>query len=208
MEISEYIKILTAILAIVNPISTVPYFLSFTQDSKEERPKIALETTLAVFIIMVVSVFLGTSILGFFNITVDGFRIAGGLLLLYLSFNMLFAKKRVRHTEEENQEAQEKESVAVIPLAIPLLAGPGTISTIILLSSRLENLVEKFILVSACLIVTLCVWTALAMAPQISRAISQTGMNVFTRIMGLLLAAVAVEFVINGLKAAFPGLAG
>lgn len=209
MDVTEYIKILTTILAIVNPISTVPYFLSFTENNVKKRPQVAKEATICAFIIMAVFVFIGAHILSFFNITIDGFRIAGGLLLLYLSFNMLFAKKKIRHTEEENREAKEKEdSVAIVPITIPLLAGPGTISTIILLSSRFESFTEKLILVSACFFVTMIIWLSFKLAPQISRTIGLTGMNIITRIMGLILASIAVEFVINGLRNALPGLAG
>lgn len=209
MDFSEYIKMLTTILAIVNPISTIPYFLSFTENDIKKRPLVAKEATLCVFVIMVVFVFLGAYILDFFSITIDGFRIAGGLLLLYLSFNMLFAKKKIRHTEEENKEAKEKEdSVAIVPIAIPLLAGPGTISTIILLSAKLHTFTEKVILVSACFFVSLIVLLAFKLAPQISKTVGMTGMNIITRLMGLILASIAVEFVINGLRNALPGLAG
>lgn len=208
MTFAEYLKLTATLFAVVNPLSVVPLFLSFTDNQRKDRPRIAKVTSISAAIIMTVSVFIGTYILDFFGLSMDGFRIAGGFLLLIIAVNMFFPKdnNRDRQTDEERQEAVASHSVAVIPLAMPLLAGPGTISTIILLSSRYESMMQKSVIASACLFLSLIIWFALLAAPQISRRIGTTGMNVVTRIMGLVLASLAVDFMLAGLRNAFPGL--
>ncbi len=209
MSFSDYIQLLTAMIAILNPLSVVPLFLSFTDNQIMMRPKIAIQTGVAVAVILGVSVFIGQDMLNFFSITTDGFRVAGGILLFIMGLNMLHAQRgRTRHTKEEDEEAIKSESIAVVPLAMPLLAGPGSISTAILFSAKYEGWLDKLLLVSVCCLVGCVVWFCFTLAPQISRRIGATGMNIFTRVMGLVLAAIAVEFIVGGLRNLLPGLAG
>ncbi len=208
MNIADYIKLLATLFAVVNPISIGPLFLAFTANQKKDRPHIARITSISAALIMVISAFVGTYILQFFGLTINGFRIAGGLLLLIIALNMFFPKDAdARQTDEEIQEAVESKQIAVVPLAMPLLAGPGTISTIILLSSRYESLSNKAIIASACVLIAFVIWICMLMAPRIGSRIGTTGMNVVTRIMGLVLATLAVDFILNGLKNAFTVLA-
>jgi len=195
------------LFAIVSPHGMVPLFLSFTENNKSSRPHIAKVTALAVGIIFTITILLGQSILGFFSISVDAFRVAGGILLMTIAFGMLEARRgRTRHTPEEDEEAMDSSSVAVVPLAMPLLAGPGAISTVILFSNQTQEISGKFMLFVVCQIVALTVWLIFHFAPQIGDRMSKTTMNITTRVMGLILAAMSVEFIVGGLRNLLPGL--
>jgi multiple antibiotic resistance protein len=209
MDWNDYIRMFTGLFAIISPIGVIPLYLSFTENLKSERKQIARTTASAVGIILIVSMLLGMQILHFFSISVDAFRVAGGILLILIAFGMLQARQgRMRHTPEEDEEAIESSSVAVVPLALPLLAGPGAISTVILFSNQAKTIEDKAALFGICLLVALSIWIILHLAPQIGNRISQTSMNVMTRVMGLILAAMAVEFIAGGLRNLLPGLAG
>jgi multiple antibiotic resistance protein len=161
--------------------------------------------TVSVLTVLLVSLFIGKYLLIFFGISIDSFRVGGGILILLMSIAMLNAKVGdTKHTKEEAEEGQSKQSVAVVPISIPLLAGPGAISTVILYSQK-KSSVEHYLLMSLdMLAVVVILWIVLKSIPWISRHISQTGINIFTRIMGLILAALAVEFIANGIKGLFP----
>lgn len=206
---NEYLRMVVGLYAIVGPISTVPLFLSFTDNIKSKRPAVARTSGIAVALILSISVVAGLRILDVFSISIDGFRVAGGLLLLTIAFEMLQARSgRIKHTPEEDQEAIDSESVAVVPLALPLLAGPGAISTIILFSEQSAAVAHKAVLVGIAGGIGLTIWISFSLAPQIAKRVSQTTMNVSTRVMGLILAAMAVEFIVGGLRNLLPGLAG
>lgn len=205
---NEALQMLVGLFAIVSPLSVVPLYLTFTSNIKKERPTVARNTGIAVAVIFTVSMFLGQSILNFFNISVDAFRVAGGMLLIVLAFSMLNARQgRVKHTPEEDEEAVDSENVAVVPLAMPLLAGPGAISTVILFSNQALDWMDKASLFVVCQLVALIIWVIFHFAPEIGDHMSQTAMNVTTRVMGLVLAAMAIEFIAGGLRNLLPGLA-
>jgi multiple antibiotic resistance protein len=206
---NEYLRMLTGLIAIVGPVSTVPLFLNFTENLRSQRPRIARTSGLAVACILTVAVLGGTQILYTFNISLDGFRVAGGLLLMTIAFEMLEARPiRAKHTPEEEREALDSSSVGVVPLALPLLAGPGAISTVILFAQQSHTATHKFILILLCWLVAAMVWTCFHLAPQIAKRLSQTTMNISSRVMGLILASMAVEFIVGGLKNLLPGLNG
>jgi multiple antibiotic resistance protein len=208
LEWNEYLRMLTGLIAIVGPVSTVPLFLNFTENVQSQRKRIAGTAALAVACILVIGVLAGTRILQLFSISIDGFRVAGGLLLLSIAFQMLEARPtRTKRTPEEDQEAMESGSVGVVPLALPLLAGPGAISTVILFSQQSPELTHKLALMAICGFVALLVWISFRLAPKISKHLSQTSMNIVSRVMGLILAAMAVEFIVGGLRTLLPGLA-
>lgn len=207
MDWSEYLRMFTGLFAIMNPISAVPLYLLFTGNMVNERPKVARTASLAVFIILVVSMLLGAHILALFNISIDAFRVAGGILLMFIAFNMLQARVgRTRHTPEEDEEALDSSSVAVVPLALPMLVGPASISTVILFSSQTKSAEGMAALFVICLLITLGIWLILHLAPHIGKRMSRTGMNILTRVMGLILASMAVEFIVGGLRNLLPGL--
>lgn len=209
MALSEYVQMFIALFAIMNPISAVPLYLSFTESLANERTRIARQTAIAVAVILIISVFIGTQILATFSISIGAFRVAGGILLIFVAFNMLQARVgRTRHTPEENEEAMDSSSVAVVPLALPLLAGPGAISTVILFRHQSEGALHIMAVSGICLLMASVIWLIFHLAPQIGQRMSRTAMNITTRVMGLLLAAMAIEFIAGGLKALLPGLAG
>ncbi|MBY0474518.1 MAG: NAAT family transporter [Nitrosomonas sp.] len=208
MDWNEYTRMFVGLFAIVSPISVVPLYLSFTENIKHRRQAVARTTAFSVACIFIVTMLLGQSILAFFSISVDAFRVAGGILLMSIAFGMLQVKNnRTGHTPEEDQEAVDSASVAVVPLAMPLLAGPGSMSTVILFSNQTEGTIDQLAFFIICLLVALIIWGILHFAPQIGDRMSQTAMNVTTRVMGLMLAAMSVEFIVGGLRNLLPGLA-
>jgi multiple antibiotic resistance protein len=208
LDYTEYTKFLVGLIAIVNPLGAVPIFIALTGDtSNKDRRNIAKLVVLSVFIILFVSLFFGHALLRFFGITIDSFRVAGGILILLMAISMLQAKLSAAvHTQEEAQESMTKESIAVVPLSMPLLAGPGAISTVILFSHKGSGIGHYFLAGLDIFILSIILFVVFQFIPWISRHISQTGINIFTRIMGLILAAIAIEFIANGLKGLFPSL--
>jgi len=208
LDWNDYLRMLTGLFAIVAPISTVPMFLNFTENMPSQRKRIARTSGIAVGAILTVSTLAGSQILRLFNISIDGFRVAGGLLLLTIAFEMLQARMpRSKQTPEEDLEAIDSTSVGVVPLALPLLAGPGAISTVILFSQQSDSILHKILLIGVCCIIGIIVWVSFHLAPQISERLSQTAMNISSRVMALILAAMAVEFIVGGLRTLLPGLA-
>ena len=178
MDLNEYIRMFIGLFAIVNPIGVIPLYLNFTNNLQSQRNLIARSTAIAVAIILTISMVMGVQILHFFSISVDAFRVAGGLLLMFIAFNMLEARRgRTRHTPEEDEEAIDSSSVAVVPLALPLLAGPGAISTVILFSNQTKDINASFLLFAIIVAVASFVWITLRLAPQIERHMSQTSMK-------------------------------
>lgn len=208
LEFAQYIKIFIGLLAIMNPFGVIPLFITMTADeSSSQRKKTINQVAVSVAIILLVSLFLGELLLELFGITIDSFRVGGGILILLMAISMLHAKtSRIHQTDEEAVESIEKESVAVVPLAMPLLAGPGAISTVILASHTSHSLANHLIVAVGIVLVSLLAWGALRLSPLIEKHLSTTGINIFTRIMGLILAAIAVEFIANGIKGLFPVL--
>jgi len=207
LDWNDYFRMITGLIAIVGPVGTVPLFLNFTENVQSQRKRIARTSAFAVACILTISVLAGSRILSLFNISIDSFRVAGGLLMLTLSFEMLNAKTgRIKHTPEEDQEALSSSSVAVVPLALPLLAGPGAISTVIVFSQQSALFAHKLALIGICWLISLLVWICFHLAPQISKRVSQTSLNISSRVMGLILGAIAVEFIVGGLQNLMPGL--
>jgi len=208
LELTEYTKFLIGLLAIVNPLGAVPIFVALTSNSLEaERKKIGKIVVAAVLIILYVALLFGDWVLQLFGITIHSFSVGGGILILLMAIAMLQARvSPISQTAEEAREGESKESVAVVPLAMPLLAGPGAISTVILYAHKNPGVSHYVAMSVDILIVGFLLWVVLQLVPWISRHVSQTGINIFTRIMGLILAAIAVEFIASGLKGLFPAL--
>lgn len=207
---AEFLKSFVAILAIVNPIGIVPIFLALTQgDSIAERRKTARLTALSVGLILVIAAFAGEAVLSFFGIGLPSFRVGGGILVLLMAISMLQAKQsRIRQSPSEAEYAEEKEHVAVVPLAIPLMAGPGAISVVIIHGHQAVNLQGKILLGGSIFSVALLSLISLYLAESIGKALGVTGLNIATRIMGLILASIGVQMIAQGLVKLLPGLAG
>ncbi|HFD81250.1 MAG TPA: NAAT family transporter [Gammaproteobacteria bacterium] len=207
-EYTLYAKALIGVLAIVNPLGAVPIFLSLCEDRSEAQCRqVAATAALAVAIILVLSTWAGDAILAFFGIGVPAFRAGGGLLILLMAINMLHARRgHTRQSPEEADEASGKENIAVVPLAIPLMAGPGAISLVIVDAHQSSGWIDRLILSAGIILVALTVWIALRMATPIGEKLGITGLNIATRVMGLLLAAIGMQMLTAGLVELLPGL--
>ena len=199
---TELIKFVAAIFVITNPLGAVPLFLSLTKEStSRERRRAAWLASLTVAIVLSANILIGELILSFFGISIPAFQVGGGIIILLLAISMLHAKQSpMKHTREEGKEASERDSVGVVPLGIPLLAGPGAISTVIVFAHRNEGWFNHLSMIGVCLVLALCVGAALRLAETIGELLGRTGINIGTRLMGLVLAAVAVQFVFDGAR--------
>lgn len=206
IEWHDYVKMFIGLLVILNPMLAVPVFIRLTEAlSDGERLSNTRRTAMAVGVVLSVAALLGQQILDLFGISIDSFRVGGGLLILLMAVSMMHAKMSgARHTETEGEEAQNRADIAVVPLAIPLLAGPGAISTAIIYAHR-DLAWMHAVLISEIWGAALLVWITLRSALPISRTLGTTGIKIATRLMGLILAAIAVEFIVNGLKGMWLG---
>jgi len=207
-SISEYLKFFAALLAIVNPVGAIPIFINLTVGKdKGVRNKNGFMASISMGIILIVVLFSGDAILRFFGISVGSFRVGGGILILLMAISMLHARmSQVKQTKEEELDSAERDSVAVVPLGTPLLAGPGAISTVILYAQRYTSVTHYLYLLGIIVLLVFLTFLSFRLAPTIARLLGKTGINVVTRLMGLIMAAVGVEFIANGLKQLFPVL--
>ena len=204
------LKIGIALFAIVNPIGSVPIFISATSGwSKKERAKTAKTTALTVFIVLTVAAFIGDRLLDFFGVSIPSFQVGGGILLMLIAISMMHAKQSAAHqTAEERQTLAEKKVIAIVPLSIPILAGPGSISNIIMAAQQNATLTGHLSLIIPIFAICFIIWLVLSLAVVIANKLGTIGINIVTRIMGLILAAMAVEFIAHGLSGLFPKLFG
>ena len=203
-------KIFIALIALVNPLGVLPMFISLTQDFTPAQKQRAIRTA-ALTVVAVISTcaLLGEQIIKFFGISTASLQVADGLLILLMSLSMLNAQPSgAKTTAEERDEAEHKDTIGVVPLGIPLLTGPGAMSTVIVLAGKSNHVSDYIALIGSGVVIAALVWLTLQMAQPIARFMGRTGINIATRIMGLLVAAVAVEFIVEGLKTMLPALAG
>lgn len=174
-------------------------FVSLTQEvSPEEKSRICLRTTLVAFSVAMIFALAGDMILRFFGITVDSLRVAGGILLFLVAIDMLRAKPHKKVTEAEIEDATTREDVSIFPLAIPLLTGPGAITTVIVNMGASDTMMEKMLVLLAICATFGATYLILRSAEYVDDLLGVTGIMVFTRIMGLILGAIAVDFVSVG----------
>ncbi len=191
----------TSVLFIVDPVAAVPAYLVITQnETAEERRRTALRACVAMTVLLVVFAATGTLIFRAFGITLPAFRLAGGLILWFTAMEMLRGERPSQEGRIELQEGREKEDVALTPLAIPLLAGPGAISTVVVLAGQAHEPAHVTSLYGAIVVTGLLSYVTLRLGEPLLSRLGKTGIRVMTRIMGLLLAAVAVQFVLTGIK--------
>jgi len=208
LDFTEYTKIFIALLAIVNPVGAIPIVMALTADASEEEFKRTTKVTvISVLVILVTASLTGEFLLAFFGISVNSFRVAGGILLLLMAISMLHARQSPITFSKEEAIRDSRESVAVVPISMPLLAGPGAISTVILYTQKSHAPLHYLFMGLEILLLVLTLWLAFLSIPWISKHTSQTGINIFSRVMGLILAAIAIEFIANGIKGLFPVLA-
>jgi multiple antibiotic resistance protein len=194
----------TSLLFIVDPIALVPTYLVITQDeTAERRRRTAARACVAAALSLVVFALAGRAIFRLLGITLAAFRIAGGLILWLVAMDMLRGRRTTQEGTEEIVEGTEKEDVAITPLAMPMLAGPGAISTVMVLSSQAGSAPEQIVIYGSIVVTALLSWVTLRLGDRLMLRLGQTGIRVMTRIMGLLLAAVAIQLVITGAREAF-----
>jgi multiple antibiotic resistance protein len=210
-EWHQLFKITVALFAIVNPFGGIPIFISATSGwTARDRARTSRTVAFTVFAVLAIAAFTGDRILDFFNISIGSFLVGGGILILLLAISMLQAKESlIRQTPEEAVEVADRQAVGVVPLGIPLLAGPGAISSVIIAAHQFRHgdFVGHMLLLIPITTVALVVWGIFLLSGRISRRLGKTGINIVTRLMGLILAAMAVEFIARGLIELFPRLA-
>jgi multiple antibiotic resistance protein len=206
----DLFKPLVALLAIVNPIGVVPFFIHFTQHfTPEQRRRTLRISAFSAFVVIALSALAGLKLIEFFGISIASFQVGGGMLLLISAVSMLHAQpaeSRPADVAEGHEKVDAGASIAVVPLTIPLLTGPATISTMVIYAERTRHWWELAVLVGYGVVVGLVTFAAFSAAGSIARWLGRTGINVMTRLMGLILAALAVEIMADGLTKLFPVL--
>ena len=206
LDFTEYTKIFLSLFAILDPIGIIPLIIAFTVGaSAQKRARIASLASISVGGILLVALLVGEIVLEFFGISIHSFRTAGGILLLLMSITMLFGTKNAELANEAS-DLDSTASIAIVPLSTPLLAGPGAISTIILDAHKGFGAAHYLIMSVEIVVLAFTVWLTFLVAPWVSQRLGKIGINIFTRLMGLLLAAIAVEFIAGGLRGLFPAL--
>ena len=206
------LKPLVTLLAIVNPLACVPFFIHYTQHfSDQQRRHTVVIASFSAFVVIAVSALLGLQILDFFGISLASFQVGGGLLLMTSALSMLNAQPAdARSNADELQEAETKSalgaSIAVVPLTIPLLTGPATMSTVVIYADKAHGAVQLLSLVGYGVVIGLATALCFSLAQPIARVLGKTGINIMTRLMGLILTALAVELIAEGLHKLFPAL--
>jgi multiple antibiotic resistance protein len=191
----------TSILFLVDPIAVIPAYLAFTRtDSASHRRRTASVACAVAGIALLIFAAGGDLILRAFGITLPAFRIAGGLILWLVAMDMLRAERTTQEGQPELAEGERKEDVALTPLAVPMLAGPGAMSTVMVLAAQARTPTHSVIVYASIALTMVISWLTLRAADRLFTRIGQTGIRVTTRLMGLLLAAIAVQFVLTGVR--------
>ncbi len=206
-------KPLITLLAIVNPLAIVPFFIHYTQGfTPQQRRRTIFISSFSAFLVIAISALAGLHILDFFGISLASFQVGGGMLLLTSALAMLNAqpaetRSNASEIQETAERSAERASIAVVPLTIPLLTGPATMSTVVIYAEKAKDFLQMATLIGYGLVVAIATVLCFAAAQPIARFLGKTGINVMTRLMGLILAALAVEVMSDGLVKLFPVLA-
>lgn len=195
-----------SLLVIINPLVVTSVFLTLTGAyPPEARRRAARKTSLVAFTVLLCFAVFGSVLFRVFSITIGAFQIAGGIILFSVALGMLHAQPtRTKQTPEELAEAMQREDVAVVPLAIPMVSGPGAITTVMVLAGEARGVPSMIVLLAAIVIAIATVWLMMRHAARIGRLLGASGLNITTRLMGLILATVAVQFVIHGIESVLP----
>ena len=195
----------SSLFSVANPTAAMPIFLSLTEKySDAERNTTAKWTSIYMFMVLMIFLFAGTAILGFFGISLSGIRIAGGLIIMRAAFSMLNPDKSGRKlTEEDEKEALQKDDITFSPLAMPMLSGPGSIAVVIGFASQATDYTDYVIHSISITLVVLIAYVVLRLSPGIMQYMGTTGMNVMTRMMGFIALAISVQFILSGISLFF-----
>ena len=197
---SLFLIALAAIFSVINPLGTVPIFVGLTKEkTKKEINKIALATAINVFIILLISFYLGKFILLFFGISLNSLKIAGGLIIASSGFALLTGKfsQHKGMSEKNKSAAMERDEVSLTPLAIPMLAGPGTISLLITYHQEYTQIIERGILTAAIMVISILIYITLRSSNLIIKALGPNGINALSRIIGFIVIAIGVEYILS-----------
>ncbi|SJM64780.1 MULTISPECIES: MarC family protein [Psychrobacter] len=210
---TEIVKIIIAFMVLINPFSALTLFLDSTRGySMTDRRRFARISSLTVFITITFFTVAGESLLKALGISVGSFQVAGGVLVFLIAINMMNGDGNPAKPDQENVDFDDSvESIgstaaAVVPLAIPMMVGPGGISTVIIYSAQVSNWQQKLAIIIAGLLIAVFCYLALMAAGRLSKLLGDTGLNIISRIMGMLLAAVAIEILVSGIRTIFPSL--
>jgi MarC family membrane protein len=197
-----FIYLFVALFSVLNPIGTVPIFVGLTQgDSKQECSRISLWTSINVFLILIISFFIGKYVLSFFGISIDSLRIAGGLIIVSSGFSLLsgqFNKKRGINKKIEN-DAQKRNDIALTPLAIPMLAGPGSISLLIAFYQEHNSTTELIIASLAIFAIAIAIFIILRSAHYLAQILGASGIVAISRIVGFIVIAIGIQYIVSAL---------
>tara|TARA_R110002051_G_scaffold61624_2_gene112872 strand:+ start:5151 stop:5783 length:633 start_codon:yes stop_codon:yes gene_type:complete len=204
-EIPALIAAFTTLFIIIDPPGLAPLFVALTQGmTSAQRRTIALRACIIAGALMLAFLFLGEALLGFIGISMPAFRIAGGILLFLTALEMLFQKRQARRQENADEGASEHhDDPSVFPLALPLIVGPGAITTIILLAGQASSALD-FAAIAGVMFAVLCfVFVSFLIATPLDRMLGKTGISIVTRVLGMLLAALAIQFILDGIAQSF-----
>jgi len=208
--LNDYLIFGLALVTITNPLGAMALYTGMVADRDErEKRVIARHASVAIAAILLIVTWAGSQVLALFGVTPAGLQAAGGLILILMGIDMLGSNTpRAKSTKREKAAALQKESIAVVPLAIPITIGPGAITTVMLGTQAMPGLVDRLVMSLTALAMTLVIWLLFHYATPIARVIGETGIGVVTRIMGLFITAVAFQMLASGLSNLLPGLAG
>lgn len=201
-QLSFFLLALSSLITLVNPIGIAPLFLGLTEQSTEAQRRItARRGVLTAFLVMLVFAITGNLIFKFFGITIHAFRIAGGLLFFKIGSDMMQARlSRTKHSRKEDDEALLKEDIAITPLGVPVICGPGAITSTMILSGETETVFSLGIVILAIVITLLSTYLIFIASPKLSKFLGNSGTRIITRIMGLIVMVIAVQFMIDGVR--------
>lgn len=210
MQLAQFVTFTASMFAVINPLGNLAIFISLTTNrTPAQIRKISIRCGIAVCIALLTSVWLGNGLLHFFSISIWGFEIAGGFIILMISLSMLQAQKsKMAHEKNEEQKmaSATKDSIAVVPMAIPIMAGPGAMTTAVVAGQQYSSFGDRISLSLSVVILAVVVTLILLFSSLITRLLGKEGLKIFTRIMGLLLMAIAFDLMVAGIRAAFPAL--
>lgn len=209
MEWSEILAFGAAMFTITNPIGNAALFLGMVEGMPAAKKRqTAVGAAVATAVILVVTVWLGERLLDFFGVSIPALESAGGLIIAMIGLSMLQAEPSDIHSKEsERNAAKEKDSIAVVPLAMPIIAGPGTISTVLVATHKNHGIEGNLIISGICVAVAVIVGVCFLFSAPMARMLGHTGINILTRFMGLILTAIAIGMLASGLSKLLPGLA-
>lgn len=204
-ELAILLASFTSIISVVNPFAAMPAYIALTSDyTSVEREQSLRKAIFFMLIILLSFFFVGQYIMNFFGLSMEGMRIAGGIMIMQAGFSMLNTEKRGRKlTSEDVQEAKSKDDISFSPLAMPLLSGPGSIAVVLGLSSSIKRLTDYPVMITAiCLTVAIC-YVVMKVSPRFVKFLGATGLNAMTRMMGFISLCIGVQFIINGILPLF-----